>query len=154
MPAGIPYAGCVPAGFMPYVASTTATPGTFDEADTVAVSSVEIDPLTKDVVVGSDGNEEGMTDSAQRVYILTRNTLGSRANFPEEGLEKPKGLDSSTERFVDSAFRRALQPVLDDGTIRIESITVETEGTVCYAEVRWVDLKTQIPGTTRQPLGF
>lgn len=155
MPAGIPYAGGSPAGFIPYTPTVTATPGTFDEAEVVSVSSVEVDPSTRDVVVGSDGNEDGMTDAAQRVYFLTRTTLGSRANFPDDGMERPKGLDSSsTQRFVEAAFRKALKPVLDDGTIRIESVTIETDGTVCYAEVKWIDLRTQAPGMTRQPLGF
>lgn len=130
----------------------------WQKSTTGAVSSVEIDPVTRDVVHDANGSENGMSDAAQRVWMLCEMTQGSRANWPRDGFARPEKIDSAGfSRDVEDSFRNALAPMVLDGTITIDSFTIEIDPTTPtrgYALVKWTDRRTSRQEKTRTPLQF
>lgn len=126
----------------------------YHTSPTGVVSSVQIDPLTHDIVVDDFGNEVPMSDAGQRVYCLCMTLAGSRIDFPD-GFSPPKAAGADEfQRTVEDIYRTALAPATIDGTIRIDEITTEVNGTRGYAQVKWTDLTTSKQTTTKAPLGF
>ena len=151
--------GTTPAGLgTPVVNGPLYAASSWSKSSTGAVSSVEIDPVTRDTVHDANGSEEGMGDTAQRIWMLCKMTQGSRANFPTDGFDQPGHIGGDFERVVTDAFTQALAPVVNDGSARIESITVETDAnypTRGYALVTWFDLRRQKAGVpAKVPLQF
>jgi hypothetical protein len=151
--------GTTPAGLGTQVANGPLYAASlWQKSSTGAVSSVAIDPVEMDTTHDAYGSENGMSDTGQRILILCKLSLGSRANWPTQGLRTPDKCGADLERYVTDAFTQALAPVVDDGSARIDSITVETDAnfpTRGYALVTWYDLKRQNANvTTKIPLQF
>jgi hypothetical protein len=156
--AGLAPFGTAPAGVGLPVSSPALAAAGYGLSTTGAVSSIEIDPVTRDTVFDAYGSETGMADTAQRVWMLCETVQGSRANYPTSGLAKPlKAGGDDLVLVVEGLFRQALAPVVDDGSITIDSVTVETDPlrpTYVYALVEWTELRTNSKQTTKAPLQF
>ena len=150
--------GTTPAGLgTPTATGALYAAGSWSKSTTGAVSSVQIDPVTRDIVHDANGSEEGMTDTGQRIWLLCKTTLGSRANFQQDGFQRPDRIGGDFERVVTDAFAQALAPVVNDGSARIDSITIEIDPnfpTSGFALVRWFDLRRQSQQETKAPLQF
>lgn len=155
---GLSLLGLSPAGIGSQVANGPLYLVTaWQKSSTGAVSSVEIDPRTRDVVHDTNGSENGMSDAAQRVWMLCMLTAGSRANWPRDGFERPERIGDDFQRIVEDAFRQALDPAVSDGSITIDDVSIETSETYPnrgYALVRWTDRRTNKTDTARAPLQF
>jgi len=99
------------------------------------------------------GNEKGMADSAQRVYLLLATAQESRANYRSFGLQRPTHITAQTPRNVDAFVRTALKPAIDDGSVTLTGIEVSSEGTKVLAIIRWTDNRTRESRSTPLPLG-
>lgn len=129
----------------------------WQKSSTGAVSSVQIDPRTRDVVHDANGSEQGMSDAAQRVWMLCSMTQGSRANWPKDGFSRPESIGGDFARLTEDSFRNALSPMILDGTITLDSFTIEIDPstpTRGYALVTWTDRRTSRQDKTRTPLQF
>lgn len=155
---GLSPLGTSPAGIGSQVANGPLYQSTaWQKSTTGAVSSVQIDPRTRDVVHDAQGSEQGMSDAAQRVWMLCQTTQGSRANWPKDGFARPESIGGDFARLTEDAFRNALAPMILDGTITIDSFTIEIDPatpTRGYALVTWTDRRTNRQEPTRTPLQF
>lgn len=150
---GIAPSGTSPAGVGAPVTTGPLAKTGWQMSSTGAVSSVEIDPNTKDYVFDpTTGSEEGMGDIEQRVWLLCQTRRGSRTNYQDSGLATPRRITPNLKQQVEAEFKLALAPAIEDGSILIKSIEVESLGTQAFALVRWVNLNTDIERTTRTAL--
>lgn len=148
--AGLATAGTTPAGLGEPVTSEALSPYGYDLSPTGAVSSVEIDGASRDYVFDDDtGSEEGMSDAGQRIWFLLATKRGSRANFGNFGFKLPPKQTSQSDKQVKDAIEQALAPVINDGSVRIDSIEVLVQGTSAYAVVRWIDMATSQRRSTK-----
>lgn len=150
--AGLATAGTSPAGLGTPTANTQLTGNGYQVSEGGCVSSVLIEYGTKDYVYDDYGNEKPMSDAAQRVYILMRTSVDSRTGWPNFGLRPPTHINGNIQRDVQRRVRTALKPVLDDGTITLDSVDVETEGNQVVCVVWWTDRRRQESRDTRVPL--
>ena len=137
--AGFDPAGICPAGIGMPVTSYALTSGGFQESTTGAVSSVLVDSDSLDYVLDANGNEEGMSDTAQRVQMCLATLLGSRVGFQSFGFRGPRKVTDTVKTEVTEAVRTAMLPVTSDGSATILSVEVVAEGTRVFALVRWQD---------------
>ena len=146
-------AGTSPAGLgSPSTNTQLVSPG-YQVSAGGCVSSVNIEYGTRDYTYDDYGNETGMSDTGQRIYVCIRTTKGARLNFQDFGLETPGTIDTGrVQRQVERFVRAACRPVTSDGSATIETVEVETEGTKILAVVRWFDNRRQTTETTRAPL--
>lgn len=156
--AGLSPFGTAPAGVGLPVTSPALVAAGYQMSTTGAVSSVKIDQVSKDVCLDANGSELGMSDQDQRVYMLCTTFVGSRANFQRDGLGRPDaagGVDLQLQ--VENLYRAALAPAINDGSIRLDSVTIELDHTkpnIVYAQAYWFDLTTGTSHTTKTPLQF
>lgn len=150
--AGLSTAGTSPAGLGTPTANTQLVGSGYQVSEGGCVSSVLIEYGTKDYVFDDYGNEKPMSDAAQRVYILISTSVNSRTGWPDFGLKPPKYINGNMQRDVERRVRTALKPVLDDGTITVDAVEVETEGNKVVCVVRWTDRRRQESRDTRVPL--
>ena len=135
--------GTTPAGLgTPTATGALYAAGSWSKSTTGAVSSVQIDPVTRDIVHDANGSEEGMTDTGQRIWLLCKTTLGSRANFQQDGFQRPDRIGGDFARVVTDAFAQALAPVVNDGSARIDVLDDAPDGLaglrdVLVTEHRW-----------------
>ncbi len=113
--------GLYPVGFNPLGFGYETPPD-----ETAAGAGVRyLDPTTKDYAVDSDGYVLLGSPERQRVVVLLTTTL--RTSLAVRGIAVPEVHDATTERFMKNEVRTALQPVLTDGSVELESVTVATE---------------------------
>jgi hypothetical protein len=125
----------------------------YHTSTTGAVSSTEFDPRTGDVVLDANGSETGMSDTAQRVYFCLKTIRGSRISTQEFGLTPPASANDTIQPEVYEFVRVALQPVITDRSVRLDSVDVEVNGTSVYALVTWTDLRRRTQHTSTAPIG-
>lgn len=128
-------------------------PQTASKSGYGAVSSVSFDPHTADVEIDAYGSEESMTDAQQRVYFCLKTIRGTRTAFPDFGLQAPRKILDDMQTEIYELVRVALAPVLDDGSITLDAVRVETiKNTVCAAVI-WTDTRRQKQYPSNVPLG-
>lgn len=149
---GFDKAGQAPAGLGTPIEGLSVTYTGFGASTTGAVSSLKIDPVTRDYVFDEKGTEQGMNDSEQRVWCCLQTMAQSRVGFPNDGLALPKAIGDNIRTEIEEAIRVALRPVLDDGSITLASVEVEAVGTKVFAAVKWRDTRTSTEVITRTPL--
>lgn len=149
---GFSPAGSSPAGVGLPVSSPALVDAGFSQSTTGAVSSIKIDPDTRDFAVDAMGSEEGMSDTAQRVWLCIRNLRGSRMSSPTFGFKAPPKITNDVRKEVHEAVRLAMLPVTSDGSVSIEGVEVETQGTRIFALVTWRDMRRNKQDSTRAGL--
>ncbi|MFA4900976.1 MAG: hypothetical protein WC563_15765 [Brevundimonas sp.] len=121
-----------------------------------ALSSIAIDPLSRDYLLDVNGQEYAMGSSAQRVWMCLATLKGSRRNALQWGLGAPSHITESIVNDTREAVRLALLPCTSDGSVELIDVVVETDPvrpTVLYAGVTWRDrASTSPPVTFRQQL--
>lgn len=141
--------GSAPAGLGTPVASPALALSGYQLSTTGAVSSVNVDPTTRDYTFDSYGNDEGMSDTGQRVFVLMATLADSRlAN--SDGFHVPQKADSSASATIAREVKRVLAPCIDDHTIELIDVSVERDETIptnVYAIIRWRDVRTSALGT-------
>ena len=150
---GFDKAGVAPAGLGTPVPCLSLTYYGYQVSSTGAVSSLQIDPSTRDYVFDEKGSELGMNDTEQRVWCCLQTMAQSRVGYADEGLKLPKAIGENIKTEIEEAVRVALKPVLDDGSITLLSVVVESENTKVLAAVTWRDTRTSRETVTRTPLG-
>lgn len=149
---GLSTCGIAPAGLgSPAKNLRLVAPG-YTQSLAGGVSSVMIDQRTRDYVYDAYGNETGMSDTAQRVFMCLKTVAGSRVGFQTFGLSVPKTIDSRLQSVIEQNVRLALAPVLDDGSITLDKVDATSTGTTAIAVVWWTDSRTRTSQTTRTPL--
>lgn len=149
---GFSPAGSSPAGTGLPVSSAALVDAGFSQSTTGAVSSVAINPETRDFDVDAMGSEEGMSDTAQRVFLCMRTMRGERVSFASFGFAAPKRITADVQREVAEAVRVAMLPVTSDGSATLVDVAVEVEGTRVFALITWRDERTNALSTTSQGL--
>lgn len=121
-----------------------------------ALSSVAIDPLSRDYALDVNDQEYAMGSSAQRVWICLATLKGSRRNALQWGLGAPSHITDSVVNDTREAVRLALLPCTTDGSVELIGVVVEldpTRPTTLYAGITWRDrASTALPVTFRQQL--
>lgn len=82
-----------------------------------------IDPVTRDYAE-RDGELLLASPARQRIIILL--TTEVRTSLSVKGIRFPQRHDDSTARAVESDVRRTLQPMVDEGAITLQRVTVRT----------------------------
>jgi len=149
---GLATAGTSPAGLGTPTANTQLVGPGYQQSAGGCVSSVLINGATKDYEYDAYGNEKPMSDTAQRVYLLCRTTIGSRMGWQSFGLQTPTHITPRLEREVERYVRTALKPVLSDGSATLDSVEVTSENNLVMAVVRWTDNRQQEQRKTEVPL--
>lgn len=149
---GFSPAGTSPAGVGLPVTSPALVDAGFSQSTTGAVSSLNIDSESRDFTVDSLGSEEGMSDTAQRVFLCMRTLRGIRPTFANFGFKGPPKITDDVRTQVKEAVRLALQPVLTDGSAELQSVETESEGTRIFALIKWRDTRRGTTTTTRKAL--
>jgi len=148
---GSPF-GTSPAGIgMPVTSPALAKAG-YGLSTTGAVSSVNIDCETHDYTFDVNGSEEGMSDTAQRVFLCLSTLKGSRLSFQTFGFSRPTKITDKVNNEVYELVRVAMKPVTDDGSAVLKRVQTTTEGTRVYALVEWEDTRTGITQPTKAAL--
>jgi phage baseplate assembly protein W len=83
-----------------------------------------LDPITRDYVLGTDGEYLRMPILRQRVLIALGTLLGSSSVQQSAGLTLPTKIDSTFERRAQFAVRSALAFLVTSRELRIDAITV------------------------------
>ena len=149
---GLSTAGSSPVGFGTPTKNTQLVGPGFQQSAGGCVSSVLVEQRTRDYVYDAYGNEKPMSDTGQRMYMLCRTTIASRSGWQEFGMEIPTHVDSRTQRVVERFVRRAMRPVISDGSARLDSVEVDTDVTKILAVIRWTDLRLAQEEKTVVPL--
>jgi len=150
---GFAPAGMSPAGIGLPVSSPALVAKGYQTSTTGAVSSVNIDPKTLDQTVDANGSDEGMSDTAQRVYFCLRTLQGAISNLPGFGLEHPKAASPDILPAVREMVRVAMAPVLDDGSATLDDVQIEVAGTSVFSLIKWTDVKRAKKLDTRARIG-
>lgn len=130
----------------------TAT-GSQSKVQTGAVSSVSIDWRTKTYEDADDyGNPEDMGDTAQRVQVLMSEMYQEKPAYQDDGMELPLGISDNLNTILLERVRRALSPVLEDGSAELLSVGHEAYGTRILALVEWKDTSTNTVKTDKRML--
>lgn len=133
--AGATPCGTAPAG-LPY---DSFAPTTFGATQL----SVAYDVLSRGYKVDdTTGQLAQMGGVMQRVALILVNRLRSATAQPSFGIRPPVVHSSTFAEDREAAVKDALRPLLDDGTIRIESITTETSGSRSRTSVTFKNLQT------------
>jgi len=123
------------------------------EPGTGAHSSLKIDALDRDFELDDYGNKKGMDDVQQRVYLCLRTLADTRKNFPDFGLRLPKKIQSEQiQPQIKEAVRIALKPVIDDGSVTLETVEIKATGTMVEAIIYWHNNRTKKQYATPIPL--
>jgi phage baseplate assembly protein W len=83
-----------------------------------------IDPVTKDYVVGADGEYLAMPSVRQRMVLALGMTLGSAAALQEAGLQLPDRIDERFPQRSEQAIRRAVEFMVLAGEVRIDAVEI------------------------------
>lgn len=150
--AGFATAGTSPAGVG--VTALTQQLAAYEQSTTGAVSSIQIDPETRDYVYDSYGSESPMSDTGQRVLLCIQTTLGSRIGDLTFGFEPPTKIPSDLSVHVEEALRTALAPVLSDDSATLVGVRTESNGTRANAVVTWRDNRTNRETTVRTQINL
>lgn len=152
--AGFDPFGSSPAGYGEPVTSLALAITGYQRSTTGCVSSVNIDGKTKDFTYDAYGNEEGMSDTAQRVYMLIAEEFGSRQCSPKTGFQRPQTIGANFNNDIEARVKRALAPVLVDGSARFDGVDTSSIGTTGIAYILWTDLRKRVqdraPAALRQ----
>lgn len=149
---GISPAGTAVAGVgLPSASSQLCSTG-WQKSTTGAVSSVNIDSTARDITLDDYGSEEGMSDTAQRVYLCLQTLRGSRVSFQPFGFRAPPKITDDVLTLTREAVRLAMLPVTEDGSAELIDVTVGADGTRLYALVTWRDTRRNTTPTTRAQL--
>lgn len=124
----------------------------YQRSTTGAVSSVQVTGRERDYAYDDNGNEVGMGDTAQRVFLCIKTTAGSRIEYPESGLSIPETINGNMGPIMTERVRRAMAPVLDDGSVSLDNVDVTADGTMLVCVVTWTDLRTLKQRQERLPL--
>jgi phage baseplate assembly protein W len=144
---GFDSTGLAPAGLgTPTQNLDLATLG-YQKSTTGCVSSLNV-ARDGDYSYDDNGNEEGMSDTAQRVMLCLKTTAGSRVEYQDFGLRIPE----TTAGSVEAAVRLALAPVLDDNSVTLDSVESTTSGTGAQVIVWWTDQRTRKQRSTPLPM--
>jgi hypothetical protein len=76
-------------------------------------------------VRNSDGDFARMPSTRQRVWLALGTVKGSSTIAPDEGVKLPGKVGPNYETECQQAVRSALKPLIDDGSIRLNSVQVE-----------------------------
>jgi len=155
MGAGISPAGSSPAGYGSISVSAAFSPQSHGYAETGAVSSLKINPGTKDISFDDNGSEEGMGDEGQLVLMLLGNELGSRDIASEEGFSHPAAVSGDYERELYAAVRKALMPAIETNWIELLSVDAMRDDRYpdsVYAVIRWRSVRSDRVETTTKKI--
>ena len=111
-----------------------------------------INGLTKDYEYDSAGNEEGMGDTRQRVYMLMAEEFGSRQCSPKSGFSRPPTIGGNFRQDIETRARAALAPVLSDGSVRLDRVDTESAANSGLAYIVWTNLRTGVQDRVSAPL--
>lgn len=112
--------GTLPFGLGHYgVGAVPATP----DAPAAATGVAFIDQ-NGDYQTNGTGDLVKTTPTAQRAMLLLRTEVGSVIADSALGLSRQDAIDASWEYRMRRAIERALSPMVEDGTIRIDAITI------------------------------
>lgn len=114
-------AGYFPAGYG--FAGYSGTPPTVDEPGP-SVGAVFVDE-NGDYRVDGTGDLVRVTPTMQRAVILLRTELKSYLLDQTIGLDAPREVNQSWEMRMRQSCYSALKPMTDDGSIRIDRVTIE-----------------------------
>ncbi len=101
-----------------------------------------IDPITKDYVIGPDGEYLRMPTLRQCVVLALGTVLQSSSVMQDAGLALPDRVDGNHERRAQFAVKTALQSLVAAKRLRVDSVTVEfprpgrDEITVAYTDLQ------------------
>jgi hypothetical protein len=126
----------------------TAPLGLSEEVVTETVSTQSgvryLDPVTRDYAI-RDGELLLASPARQRVIILLVTEL--RTSLAVKGIKFPAKHDETTERTVRAEVHRTLQPLVDEGAIALQEVTVrrEASGVIGRLGIRvsFIDLETE-----------
>lgn len=140
--------GTSPIGFSTPFGVGVAT--TVDPPPTTAPQMARyFDPVLRDyVLVADDGSYQRMPALRQRVLMAILETKGSSTVRPDDGVSIPQKIDASYERRVKSTVTAALAFLVNEGSLRIDSIRIEYPRPGANTiTVEYTDLKTGLPDT-------
>jgi len=137
-------AGSSPFGSSPY--GIGSPPTSTGRAGTLLTDSVGapqgsryINPATRRWEFDSNGRPIGMPNAGHMVLMSLTTVLGSSAW--DGGLPAPGGvIGSNFEATRVQEIQNVLKPLVDDGTIEIVSITVNTKSRPVLTTILWKDL--------------
>lgn len=115
--------GNAPLGSTPFGLGTTAN-GPVPPARRILAPY--IDPRTGDAIVAQDGELEAMPVNRQRVMLSCLTQFGSSAAMQDWGARLPDRIDEGFADDVRSEISRALQFMVDDGSITVDGVFTET----------------------------
>lgn len=149
---GLAPAGTSQFGFGAPASAVAIVGRPFDMTDQfrTAGDSRRIDPTTRDFVIDEDtGRVLGMTANQQRVYLALITQLGSSADslLGSEILSIETVTRNIVSR-VDNEVRRALGPLVAEGSIEIVSVDAYAQNTHLRTKVVWLDLTDNTKYTT------
>jgi len=84
-----------------------------------------LDPVTRDYALAPDGTILRGSAAKQRMVIAVMTRAGT--SLAVRGVKFPPTHDQNTARLTEAEVREAVRPQVDDGTVRIDRIHVETE---------------------------
>lgn len=116
-------------------------------------SSFLITPYDRDFELDDYGNKKGMDDTRQRVLLCIRTLANTRKNFPDFGLTLPKKIQTGQlKQQIQEAVRKAMRPVIEDGSVTLESVEVDSKDTTVYALIWWHNNRTKESQSESVPL--
>ena len=144
--------GQAPAGIGEPVTSLALALTGYQKSTTGCVSSLNVDGRSKDYTYDVYGNEEGMSDTAQRVYMLLAEEFGTRQCSPKTGLQRPQTISSRFANDIEAVVKRALDPVIRDGSVSLDLVDTTSSGTTGAVVVWWTDRRKRSQERTTAPL--
>lgn len=113
-----------------------------------------VDPATGDYEIDAEtGNFRRMTPVRQRVLLSLATALGSSTAQQGWGIKRPRKINRSFASDLEQSARFALQPMVTDGSISIESVTVDTGFSRSRLIVTYRDLTTKQRAQETIPIG-
>ena len=112
-----------PIGVYPYGSGTPAA--TNPPPDNGPERAAYIDPVTRDYVIGDDGELERMPGVRQQVMLALTTRKGSAGAALNFGVQLPGRVSSDFKRVVESSVRLALSHIVSAGRMLLQAVQVE-----------------------------
>lgn len=142
---GIQPAGLTPAGVgTPSVGTANMGVVMRSATDGTIANARNIDPGTRQYVIGTNGRITGMTSTRQLVQLAVSTTLGSSVvKQLGNDLSRVDRITDNFARRVSDVFTIALASLVARKLIAINAIDVQqVQGSRAYALIKWTDLST------------